>query len=293
MNRGFISLLGILLLVPLPAMAEIFVNENFDDGAFGPPYQYLCDIPQPAGCPNTAEHTTAERVAGTHSLESVYNQYGAAGVKIYPSDYGHADFGKDTYFRIYVKYDANFVFHNRTKLIRWHGNEVYINTNATTANGARWKGWWDGEVGSGPYADIGIYMTGGPDWKYVSNEMHNRGEDGSSWVIHAGQGWWMIELRLNSNNGTFDLWVQRPSDGAPTKIFDQEPLPISATNGYVDVNWLNSADGGSGGKLWVDEIALADEPLYPVEGVSSSPPPPAPDTTPPSAPAQPQASSTP
>ena len=92
------------------------VTENFEDGKFNPPYRYRCNIPEPAKCTNTVEHTTKTRKAGKYRLECVYNQGGATGLKILPRDYGRKDFGNDVYLRFYIKWDPDFRFYYHTKV---------------------------------------------------------------------------------------------------------------------------------------------------------------------------------
>lgn len=278
MKKMLLICFNVLFIVwPSLSLSEVFVNETFDDGVFGPEAKYCCDVqfsPLPigsgdcSGCTNAIQHVTDSKRTGSHSLKCVYNQYGAAGVKILPSQYGKSDFGTDVYVRMYVKWDQNFRFYHRVKLWRLHsaGNDPYLNVNGCEQSGS---GTFGDSISGTPYADIGFYSADN-QFKYVSIEMGNKGYESKDWVITAGDDWWLIEVHLYQEGGNpkFDLWVQRPEDSAPVLVFNNVTQPNMATGpfGELDMNWINDVGSGSGGTFWIDEVVLANQYIGPIEG---------------------------
>ena len=245
-----------VILLPKLAVSEVFVNETFDDGAFNPPSKYICDIPEPPGCTNTARHVIDVKHHGTHSLECVYNQAGAAGVKVRASDYGAgSSFGEDAYLRFYIKYDTNFRFYSMTKMIIWHGNHVYFNINGCRADGSN-----AGDENGSRYGRPTILCESGPSsWMYVDPAFVVDVEN------QANGGWWMFEWNLNGNTGETSLWIMRPQDSVPTKVIDNARCnDCDGDNGTIDINWINAVSGGSGGKCWIDDVVIADEYSNPI-----------------------------
>ncbi len=258
-----------VFLLPGFAISEVLVNETFDDGSFTPPYKYVCDIPEPAGCTNSAKHVTNVKRAGTHSLECIYNQAGAAGIKLNPSAYGHTDYGNNAHARIYFKHDSAFRFHERTKLFIWHkaGMDPYLNINGCSSSGT------GKDVSGSAYGDISFYIedTNGR-FRYVSDEMASKGHTQADWVVTAGDGWWMVELSVDTDGDIINLWVMRPEDSTPTHVFNNVSREFSAEPmETLDVNWLNATTSGSGGKMWIDEVVISDQYIGPHSGRSSFP----------------------
>ena len=256
----FIGILFLMILLSNLINAEVYVNEGFEDGAFDPPYKYICDVPEPSDCTNTAEHVTNVKKAGTRSLECVYNQAGAAGVKIKPGDYGYSNFGNNAYLRFYIKYDLSFRFYSMTKMIIWHGNHVYFNINGCDSDGNN-----EGSVDGSRYGRPTILCEGDAhSWYYVDTDFVVDVEN------QQGDGWWMFEWNLNGDTGKTSLWIMRPQDSVPTKVIDDVSCDDGdGANEELDINWINAVSGGSGGKLWVDEIVVADEYIGPINGGSS------------------------
>ena len=153
-------------------------------------------------------------------------------------------------------------------MIRWHkpGNDPYINTNGCGPNGYIQDGPSDGSL----YGDICVYHVESGGFVYVANTMAGKGEDPADWVVTAGDDWWMIEARFNTQNHTVDFWVLRPEDSTPTKVFDGLYQAGLDTGEFqtIDFNWLNSTNVGSGGKMWIDEIVIADQYIGPLSGGS-------------------------
>lgn len=253
-----------VLFTPWSQAQGFWVSESFESKTWKA-YTYLCGVPMPAGCRNTVALTSAQSRGGTYSLECVYREKGAAGLIMYPANYGMVNYQNKSHFRIYLKWDSAFKFYNRTKIIRWHSAHFYINVNASGPDGITTaKGWPQGGQLTSQYGDFGVYVTGmgNADWKYASDKMKD-----SSWVVKAGDGWWMMEVSLDVVQKQFDLWLMRPQDKTPTKIFTNESLPWidSGLNSLskIDVNWLNSVDGPSGGKFWIDELVISDTYIGP------------------------------
>lgn len=255
-----------------PALSEVLVSETFDDGVFGPEPKYCCsysDSPLPLGpgdcseCSNRIEHVTDIKYAGTYALKCVYNEKGAAGIVIKPSEYDKKDFGRNVYIRLFIKWDQGFRFYNRVKLWRFHspGNDPYLNVNGCEKSGYGAGGSRKGT----PYGDIGFYSSdaGTPEFKYVSVKMQQKGYDPKDWVVTAGDDWWMVEVHLyqDGENPKFDLWVQRPEDNDPVLVYENVTQPNMGVGpfGELDINWINDVKGNSGGTFWIDEIILSDQ----------------------------------
>ena len=140
-------------------------------------------------------------------------------------------------------------------------NHVYFNINGCRADGSN-----PGNEDGSRYGRPTILCESGPSsWIYVD----------SAFVVDVqnqqGGGWWMFEFNLNGTTGRTSLWIKRPQDSVPTKVIDNASCnDCDGNNETIDINWINAVGGGSGGKLWIDEVIVADEYIGPI-GQSNSP----------------------
>lgn len=265
----------------------ILVTEGFENNEFGPPlaiigddndgsqYQYTATSGTSlsgANTLNTVSIVSTTNKSGTYCLQSLADvgadpyRCGACGVHLVDSEYSKT-FGAVVYVRFYVKWDSAHRFRQNGHKLYRHGPCYFVAHGCANANG----------LGAGTlqdasqYGDIGFYITGstftgGPsdanDFRFMS--MSTIGQtDPDSWVVDcvrdAGK-WWMFEIMEDHTNHRFSLWAMRPTDTAPSLLYENvSDAAITGGGSEVHLHWVNSGlNSTCGGTFWTDSIVIAD-----------------------------------
>ena len=273
---------GMLSFEPFAAFATTYVDEGFETNhsCDVTPYCWssntVCNSGQTTCSDSDGTYVTFDQTvthSGSYSMKANIPVPGGAGVVIDPDTYTTPSWSAKTslYLRFYVKYDPAFRWYNRTKIVVWriaNGPDLYVN-----CNGATWP--WSGDDGVAS-CDVGLYFGMSPTdacgstEPWASDEFYyiakpSGANKGQTWLV-KGDGWYYMEVFVDTLNRRLDFWMQRPGDSTPTKILNNISLAgcsqLGKTNNYFEGleadGFLNSAAGPSGGIYYFDDIAIAD-----------------------------------